>query len=107
MDIKIEVAKVLNDVLMEELERPKPFLEGDAIVTINGRFKDVGWPVSIVVRADEHSVSFSVQLPGYGGYMTDILTQFVNEDTIRQYAEHVHSRILTKNDIPVEGYVKS
>ena len=108
MDMKTEVAKVLNEVVMDEAERPTPTLHSDALVTSGGSLKGTGWMVSTVVRADENSVSFSVQLPGgRGGYITDILTEFVDSNTVRKYAEHALARILTMNDVPVPGYVKS
>lgn len=109
MDMKTEVAKVLNEVVMEELERPTPVsVDGDALVTSGGRLKDAGWMVSTVVRADNKSISFSVQLPGgRGGYITDILNEFVDAPTVRKYAEHALARILTMNGLDVEGYVKA
>lgn len=68
------------------------------LVCSGGRLNKAGWMVSTVIREYPNSISISVQLPGgRGGYATDILNCFINEDTIRDYAEHALDTLIKHN----------
>jgi hypothetical protein len=107
-------AQIINEVIMVRESIPtsnliKPDVEVTAegkhagwsasLVTSGGRLQHADWLVSTIVRANKNSLSFSVQLPGgRGGYVTDILNQFVTEETVRAYAEHALANILEQNN---------
>lgn len=76
----------------------------DSIINSIHRLKGTGWAVSLVVKEYADSLTFSVQFPGGRyGYSTDILNQFLSEDTVRAYGEHALNVILEKNAERVQG----
>lgn len=95
----VKYAEIINDVLMEAEKRPecRPLsMKPDTIlVTSGGRLKGKGWLISNIIRETPRSLTISVQLPGgRGGYSTDILNQFLTEETIQEYAEHALALII-------------
>lgn len=98
----IKYAEILSDVLMKAENRPdatplasKP---DTVLIASGGRLKGAGWVVSIVIIEAPKSLTISVQLKnGRRGYSTDILNQFLSEETIREYAEHALAQIIEKN----------
>ena len=102
----VAYATIINDILMEAGDRPvchplssKP---ETVLVCSGGRLTGKGWLVSTVIRENPKSLSISVQLPGgRGGYSTDILNQFLSEETVQAYAEHALANIIEQNEAKV------
>lgn len=99
----VKYAEIINDVLMKADENrpvchPLSSKPDTVLVCSGGRLNEAGWLVSTVIRENPKSLSISVQLPGgRGGYATDILTRFLNEETVREYAEHALATIIEQN----------
>jgi hypothetical protein len=102
----VTYAAIINDVLMKAEDRPvchplssKP---DTVLVCSGGSLNETGWIVSTVIRENPRSLSISVQLPGgYGGYATDILNRFLDEETVREYAEQALATIIEQNKAKV------
>lgn len=96
----VTYAEIINDVLMENDENrpvchPLSSKPETVLVASGGRLKGKGWLISTVIRENPRSLSISVQLPGgRGGFATDILNRFLDEETVREYAEHALATII-------------
>lgn len=96
-------AQIFAEIMMVDDEgnapRPGRRINEGSIVNSLHRLKGKGWAVSLVVKQYEDSLTFSVQFPGGRyGYTTDILNQFLSEETVRAYAEHALKTIIKKNE---------
>jgi hypothetical protein len=95
----VKYAEIITEVLMEDENReechPLSSKPDTVLVCSGGRLRGKGWLVSTVIRENPRSLSISVQLPGgRGGFATDILNRFLDEETVREYAEHALTTIL-------------
>lgn len=99
----IKYAEIITDVLMRAEDRPEVHplsAKPDTVLIASGGRLDSerGWVVSVVIRETPRSLAISVQLPGGRyGYSTDILNQFLSEETVQAYAEHALAEIIEKN----------
>lgn len=99
-DKKFAQLFVENLLVDENGEAPvvREFRENTVISSMQ-RLKTKGWPVSVVAAQTGNSLTFSVQFPGGRyGYTTDILNRFLDEETIKEYAEHALKVIIEKNE---------
>lgn len=103
----VKYAEIINDVLMETEDKPEchPLRTQPDTVLIasGGRLKGKGWLISTVIAETPRSLTISVQLPGgRGGYSTDIMNQFLSEETIQEYAEHALALIVEREAAKVK-----
>lgn len=74
--------------------------EGTQIsLVVHGKMAGTGWKTTITLSRVGDMISFEVKLPrGRHSYRTDILAKFVNEEVVREYAEHALVQLLKKNN---------
>lgn len=72
--------------------------EGTQIsLIVHGKMTGTSWKTTITLSRVGDMISFEVKLPrGRHSYRTDILAKFVNEEVVREYAEHALVQLLKK-----------
>lgn len=98
-----QYAGLLNDAILENAvmgdTKPQCATVNGEVVISEGTL--IGLPevtASIVVRSNERSLLFSVQIAGRrNGYQVDLLNQFLNTEMVRAYGIHAYRETIENN----------
>lgn len=97
-----KLAQLFAETLLVTKDGETPILKDfrdNTVMSSAQRLKSKGWAASVIVVQTGDSMTFSVSFPGGRyGYSTDVLNRFLDEDTVKEYAEHALKVIIEKND---------
>lgn len=89
---------ILSNAVMGETKPQCVTVNGEVVIS-EGNLRGLDVPAVIVVRMNDTSMLFSIQLlGGRNGYRTDLLNRFLTPEIVRAYGEHAYTETIVNNN---------
>lgn len=89
---------ILSNAVMGETKPQCVTVNGEVVIS-EGNLRGLDVPAVIVVRMNDTSMLFSIQLlGGRNGYRTDLLNRFLTPGIVRAYGEHAYTETIVNNN---------